>query len=181
VIYIIKGRQRVGKTTLSTGLCMYLVQVKGYKLKDLVSNCHFYLPDGSELPEYQYLPNSSMKAYVRDMVKSGARNKIIHIDEIDRVFSHRFWSNKAQAEALLGLWQDEKLGDQIIGTAHIGKSIDNLIRECMQIEIIALKRDVKRDIMTYGFINILNRERGYGYMNNLALVQRCFDTREAIV
>lgn len=193
MIYLIKGRQRVGKTTVSTGLCIDFVEFgtyiertergyesRRYETSDIVSNCHFYKPNGDPLPGYLYLENREMKAYMRNLVKSGERHKIIHIDEIDRVFSHRFWGDKEQADALLGLWQDEKLGHRIVGTAHMGRSVDNLIRESMQIEIIVLRAVARLDRIEYGYINILNREVGYGYMSNVSTIQRCFDSLEPI-
>lgn len=180
MIALIKGRQRIGKSTLGIGLILYLVTWGGYKVSDVVANCHLYKPNGRELEGYTYLTNKQMRAYVRMMVDRGLKHKIIFVDEIDRVFSHRFWQKTEQSETLLGLWQDEKLFNWIIGTAHIGRSVDIVIRECMQLELIPYYRDVKNDVLYYHVINILNREIAHGRLRNVRLVQSLFDTREPI-
>jgi hypothetical protein len=49
------------------------------------------------------------------------------------VFPARFWSNKEQSEALIGLWQNEKLGNVIIYTAHMSSGADKIIRDATQL------------------------------------------------
>lgn len=180
MIVIIKGRQRAYKTTLGVGYMLHLVLDCGYKISDIVANCHLYKEDGTELVGYQYKNIKAMRQYVREMVDKGETRKIIFIDEIDRVFSHRFWQRVEQSEALIGLWQDEKLYNYIIGTAHIGRSVDVIIRDCMQIEMIPLFPDIKNDCLRYALINVLNKSIGTGIMKHLSLVQKLFNTREPI-
>lgn len=181
MIAIVKGRQRIGKTTIAVGIAVVLVRDFGYSVTDIVSNLHLYKPDGRELSGYHYLNIKGMRAYVRSMVDKGLKHRIIIVDEIDRVFSHRFWQKTEQSESLLGLWQDEKLYNWIIGTAHIGKSVDVLIRECMQLEIIPYYRDTVNDCMRYHTINTLDRRISRGTMHNMKLIQSLFDTREPVV
>lgn len=190
MIYIIKGRQRVGKTTLSTLLAAKYVRDFDYKLDDTTANYHLYksfsqkieLPRRTELAGsggYLYVTNLGMRAAVKQMVHDGATRKIYLIDEIDRVFSHRFWSDKAQAETLLGLWQDEKLENVIIGTCHVGRSIDILIRQSMQYELVVLKQI--GDVMVFGMIDILNhRPATIWTASGTHMVQDKFNTREPV-
>lgn len=181
MILIIKGRQRSYKTTLAVGWIVHLVRDMGYKLTDIVANCHLYKEDGTELQGYQYKTIRGIREYVREMVDKGIEKKIIFIDEIDRVFSHRFWQRVEQAEALTGLWQDEKLGVYVIGTAHVGKSIDIIIRDCMQLQMMPTYPDIKKDILHYALINILNRSVNANcIMHNLARTQKLFNTHEPI-
>jgi len=180
MIILVKGRQRTGKTTVVIGIGLYLVLECGYSTSDIVSNIRLYHEDGTELKEYYYLTNKQMKLYVKIMVEKGLKHKIIIIDEIDRVFSHRFWSNKEQAEALLGLWQDEKLFNWIIGTAHLGRSVDNLIRESCQIEIIA-EIDKPANVVDLTILNALDLNVYEDVMYNARLVQSLFKSWDPVV
>lgn len=186
MIHIIKGRQRKGKTTLLVGKVLDLnihgraqpgEPVYKYPLSSIYSNLRLYRPDGSELPEYHYMKNKEIRQFVKTMVEDGLHHIIIIVDEIDRVFPHRFWNSKEQTEALLGLWQDEKLFVEFFGTAHIGKGIDLIIRESMQFEYIVLELNRKANRLYYKVINILDRRVYDGTMYNLKLVQSLFKTR----
>ncbi len=133
-----------------------------------------------ELDTYHYLTNINMRKFMGNVVKNGLKHKIILIDEIDRVFSHRFWHDREQTESLLGLWQDEKLFNYIIGTAHIGKAIDTLIRESMQVEIIT-QSEQKGAAIRLNIINKLKVKRVTKFMVNIPLIQKLFYSWEAVV
>lgn len=178
---LIKGRQRIGKTTWLVGIALWLCWFGGYSPKEIVSNFHLYNEDGSKLIGYHYLDNHAMRQFVGEMINRKARHLIVLIDEIDRVFSHRNWSNKEQLESLIGLWQDEKAFLQIWGTAHIGLSVDSLIREISQVEIMVVKKDIQADCLHGIVINQLNKQVFRQEMHRMSLVQKCFDTRELVV
>lgn len=180
MIIIIKGAQRVGKSTVGVGLVLHCHLFLGYELVDINANTHLYRPDGSDLPDYTYLTNVEMRNKVGEMVKNGMRRKIFYIDEIDRVFPHRFWNRFGQSEALLGLWQDEKLENIIIGTTHKGKGIDLMIRESMHYEIF-VELDKSTGIADLDIISVNDMELLYFQMFNVPLIQALFKTREAIV
>lgn len=188
MIYIIKGRQRKGKTTVAVGLCLHLVtrgfgfgdDYRQYDVSDIVSNFRLYKPDGSELETYHYVTSKQMRLFMRKMVEQGISNKIILIDEIDRVFSHRFWQKNEQSETLLGLWQDEKLQNIVIGTCHVGRSIDLLIRQCMH-ALFMVKQDKVRQTIRIININVADRQISTWLMRNVRTIQTLFKTREPVV
>lgn len=132
-----------------------------------------------ELQEYHYLRNKQMLQFFTAMVTKGLKHRIIFVDEIDRVFPHRFWQDREQTEALLGLWQDEKLFNYIIGTAHLGLGIDKTIRESMQIEIIT-EKGVKGKTANLTVLNALDMEIFDDSMENVEFVQRLFYSWEPV-
>jgi hypothetical protein len=179
MIYIVKGRQRRGKTTVAIGIAIEYVLHCGYKTSEIYSLVRLYKPNGEELQDYHFMTIREMRLFVLHMIEKDIRHVILLIDEIDRVFPHRFWNKLQQSEALLGLWQDEKLFIIIIGTAHVGKAIDKTIRESMQMEIIA-EIDKPRQVINLGVIDILNKRVFAGVMGNVSLVQKCFNTRQPV-
>jgi hypothetical protein len=180
MIHIFKGKQRKGKTTVLVGTALWYVLNAGYDVSEIYSNIRLFHPNGEELKTYHFLTISQMRLFVREMVEKGYRHKIIIIDEIDRVFPHRFWNKFGQTEALLGLWQDEKLFNIILGTTHIGKGTDLLIRESMQIEVFT-EIDKPRDIVNLVVIDSLNQEIFDDVMYNARFVQRLFNSWDPVI
>jgi hypothetical protein len=133
MIVAFKGRQDCGKTAAMVGTTIELLHKHGYSHNDVVSNVYL---KGKEFSGYTLLDNKELKKYVHDMCKEGYKHHIILIDEIDSVFPHRFWQQKGQTDALLGLWQDVKLFNWVLYTAHLGLGVDKLIRECTQICVL---------------------------------------------
>jgi Cdc6-like AAA superfamily ATPase len=146
-------------------------------LESLVNHC--LRNQVRELENYHYLRNSMMVKFISRMVNKGLKHRIILIDEIDRVFPHRFWQDKVQTEALLGLWQDEKLFNWIIGTAHLGLGIDKQIRESCQIEIIS-ECGIKGKTVDLTVFNALDMDIFGETLENIPLVQRIFYSWEAV-
>lgn len=179
MIYLVKGRQRKGKTTVAIGIALWYHLNANYPTSDIVSNVTLYKPNGEELREYKRVDIAGMRLFVREMVTKQHRHKILIIDEIDRVFPHRFWNMFQQTETLLGLWQDEKLFNVIIGTAHIGRSVDLLIRESMQIEVFA-DLDKFTNTVNLVVINALDQEIYDDCMFNARLVQDLFNSWEPV-
>jgi hypothetical protein len=132
-----------------------------------------------ELEQYHYVRNRQMVQFVKAMVTKGLKHRIILIDEIDRVFPHRFWQDQEQTEALLGLWQDEKLFNWIIGTAHLGLGIDKQIRESMQVEVIT-ETGIKGKTVNCIVMNALDVEIFQDTMEQVPLVQRLFYSWEPV-
>lgn len=180
MVGLIKGRQRIGKTTWQTAIGLWLCWYGGYTSDEIVANYHLYNEDGSELAGYHYLNNKQMKYFISQMIKRDVRHMIILIDEIDRVFSHRSWHDAEQLDALVGLWQDEKLFFQVWGTAHLGLSVDSLIREIAQIEIIVQNKNFAADKLSGIVINSLDKEIFNQDMHQLKLVQKCFNSWEPV-
>ena len=125
-----KARQGRGKTASMVATLLDLIGRWGFSASEAVGNVSVNL-DG-----FTKLNNKLLREYVAEMCHKGFKHKIILIDEIDRVFPARFWQQKEQTETLLGLWQDEKLFNWILYTAHLGKAIDKIIRDCTQIVVI---------------------------------------------
>lgn len=179
MIYIFKGRQRQYKTTTMCAAALYYHLYAGYKVEEICSNIRLYHENGEELTGYHYLSIKEMRLFVREMVERGYTHKLILIDEIDRVFPHRFWNKFQQTEALLGLWQDEKLFNIILGTTHIGKGIDLLLRESMQFEIFT-KFDKVRRVVKLVVIDNLNQRLFRSTMPAVDLVQKLFNSWEPV-
>jgi hypothetical protein len=178
MIYICKGKQRQYKTTTAVAIALYY-HLHGYALSEIYSDIRLYHESGEELKDYHYLTIQQMREFVRNMVEKGYQHLIILIDEIDRVFPHRFWNRFGQTEALLGLWQDEKLFHIIIGTMHVGKGMDLLLRESMQIEVFTRFDKVNKVVKLVG-IDTLNRRIFKDSMVNVALVQKLFNSWKAV-
>lgn len=130
MIYGIRGWQDTGKTALAIGVAKELVFRHGYAFDEVVANLSL-----TRWPGAHSLTVPEMRLYVRKMVRTGLKHKIIILDEADRLFPARFWHNAEQTEALLGLWQDEKLFNRVIYTSHHGTSIDLMMRQTTQIEL----------------------------------------------
>lgn len=131
MIYMIRGRQSKGKTALAVATVKELILFHGYNYSEVVAN--ILLPNW---PGSHSLSNHQMKAYVKSMVTKGLKHKIIILDEVDRLFPARMWHDADQTDALIGLWQDEKLFNHIITTSHIGTSTDIILMQCSQIELL---------------------------------------------
>lgn len=152
MISSIRGQQDTGKTALQVGMIRRLLLngqkwPDGYRPSDVVVNYRLKNIDGALC-----LNNNEMRAYIKKTVKTGIKHKIIGITEADRVFPARYWHDKEQSEALLGLWQDVKLFNQVFWDSHIGTSVDVLLRDTRQRAYIP-KYDKKKDCINYIMID----------------------------
>lgn len=203
MIIISKARQRQYKTTTIMAAALHLVLFEGYSTSEIVSNIHLFKPrpknddlvipvnypdelknhclrnDVVELTDYHYLTNPQMRLYVKKMVQCGLRHKIIIIDEIDRVFPHRFWHDREQTETLLGLWQDEKLFNYILASCHLGLAVDSTIRESTQVEVIP-EVVIKGKQVDLTVLNALDMEIFQQSLENIELVQKLFCSWEVL-
>lgn len=181
MVGLVKGRQRIGKSTWITGIALHLCWHGGYVPDEIIANYHLFNDDGSPLLGYHYLDNERMREFFRQVIRRKAKHLIILVDEIDRVFSHRSWHKAEQIDALTGLWQDEKMFYNVWGTSHLGLGVDALIREIAQVEIIVNEKNVVSDKLVGTVINSLNKEVFIQEMHHLAFVQKCFDSWEPII
>jgi len=116
--------------------------------------CNF----GLKIPGVHCLNNKAMVAFITDTVKRGLKHKIINITEADRVFPARYWQNREQTDALIGLWQDEKLFNLVYYDAHGGTGVDVTLRNVRQIAWIP-KYNKAKDLIKVRVINgLYNRE-----------------------
>jgi hypothetical protein len=118
----------------------------GYDPKEVVSNIKL------EIPGTHNVNNDVLKKFVLSMVGKGLKHKIVLIDEADRVFPARFWQNQDQTLALVGLWQDVKMFNWILWTAHKGTGVDVILRSVTQIGIVP-KYDKLRDMIKFRVYN----------------------------
>ena len=132
LIIAIREFQDKGKTALAVGIILELCARYGYDYDEVVSNIPLTFP--VEKPPHS-INNQQMKMYVQQMVTKGLKHKIVFIDEADRVFPARFWQKEGQTEALIGLWQDYKLFNYVIYTAHEGTGVDLILRQVTQMEL----------------------------------------------
>ena len=144
-----KGWQDKGKTALALLAAKELILYHGYSPDEFVANISVNWP-GSHC-----LTSQQMRQYIRAMVSKGLKHKVILLDEVDRLFPARFWQDAAQTEALIGLWQDEKLFNYILYTAHRGTSLDIIMRLCTQIEIEP-DYDEKNDCIDFTVYNAVD-------------------------
>lgn len=128
----IRGWQDTGKTALALGSMLELLFRHGYEPNEVIANLQI---DDKKLPGVHCINNNQMRQYLTQMVEREVRHKIIIIDEADRVVPARFWHDREQTMALLGLWQDEKMFNRVFWTAHQGTSVDINLRNTTQIEL----------------------------------------------
>jgi len=128
------GWQDSGKTLLAQIIAHMCVWVIEPGVKGVVSNVK--LPtlemDGRAI----YRDNAGLRGWLSEMVGKGFTNYCVLIDEVDRVFPARFWGDRKQSEDLMGVWQDEKCGNVIIYTAHMGVDVDKLLRGATRMLLI---------------------------------------------
>lgn len=141
-----RGWQDLGKTALAVGTIRELCLYHGYSFDEVVANINLTFPVS---PGCHCIDNTAMRKYVRAMVHKGLKHKIVLIDEADRVFPARFWHDKEQTDALLGLWQDYKLFNYILWTGHLGTSVDITMRQTTQIEIEPHGYDEETDSISF--------------------------------
>lgn len=156
MIYLGSNWQGKGKTATGIALVRFLFN-HGYQQQDLVGNLHF-----KRWPGALSVQNEEMIDIVRRMVKAGIKHKILFLDEVDKLFPNRFWHDRSQTEALIGMWQDEKLYNQIICTEHATRNTDNLIRDVAEIEYIP--NYVKEHDRIY--FDIINKVKGRTFWRN---------------
>lgn len=148
----IRAFQDKGKTALAIGTILELCAKHGYSYDEVVANLHLKIPVE---PGPHSLNNLQMRSFVRSMVSKGLKHKIVLLDEADRLFPARFWSQKEQTDALIGLWQDYKLFNYIIYTAHEGTSVDIVLRQVTQIELNPMY-DEKNDCIPFVVYNAVD-------------------------
>jgi len=118
--------QDQGKTLCAVAQAIQLVLKGSYHPDEVYGNVKLTMP-GSH-----FLNSDDMRQLMGDIVKQGRRHLIIIIDEVNRVYPARFWSDKDRTLELLTIWQDVKSFQQIIYTTHVGNSVDLLVREATQ-------------------------------------------------
>lgn len=135
MIIAVRGFQDKGKTATAITLVREYIRIgkafgaEGLQYSDVYANLHLI-----NMPGSHSLTNPEMRVFIKSMVTNGICHKILLLDEADRLFPARFWQNREQTDALIGLWQDFKLFNIIIYTAHEGTSVDIVLREVTQIE-----------------------------------------------
>lgn len=148
----IRAFQDTGKTALAVGTIIELCLRHGYGFDEVVANIQLEFPV-EQKPHC--INNQLMKLYIKEMVTKGLKHKIVLLDEADRLFPARFWQQKEQTEALIGLWQDYKLFNYIIYTAHEGTGIDIVLRSVTQIELVP-NYDARNDCIPFVIYNAID-------------------------
>ena len=152
MITSVRGQQDCGKTASIVAADLEHMTWDGYRPDEVY--CNFKL----KVPGVNCLNNKQMVAFITDTVKNGIKHKIINITEADRVFPARFWQSREQTEALIGLWQDEKLFNLVYYDAHSGTGVDVTLRNVRQIAWIP-KYNKAKDLIKVHVINgLYNRE-----------------------
>jgi hypothetical protein len=126
VIYDIVSTQDQGKTLSAVALLKRFISLGLYQPDEVYSNIHLRLP-GCHIGTSEEIGECMVK-----MVTERWYHKIFFLDEIDRMFPARWWSDKQKTGRLLGLWQDVKLFHRFISTRHAGTSVDKMFRDAAQ-------------------------------------------------
>ena len=152
--------QDTGKTATCVGLLRYDLKWNGYIPDEVYVNYEL------RIPGVHCLSKEKMIAFLMDMIKGGKKHKLIHITEADRLFPARFWQDKKQTEALLGLWQDVKMFWKVYWDSHIGSSVDILMRQTRQLAIVPHGYEKTTDEIPFTIINGLYRKRVHKVLCN---------------
>ena len=121
----ITGWQDCGKTSLAVKLATRYSHEHRFPI---IGDVIFH-----NMPNCLSLDKADMRSYFGSLVTDEHRNEIIILDEVDTLFSHRFWQQREQAEKILDSFQDEKLNLLIISTSHQGKGFDLLLRDACRL------------------------------------------------
>jgi hypothetical protein len=172
--------QGTGKTALEVAFIRRrLEQSKrwpdGFRPDDVVVNYAL------KIPGCHCLTNKEMKVFIKRMVTTGIKHKIIGITEADRVFPSRFWQDREQSETLLGFWQDEKLFNDVYWDSHIGTDVDVMLRNTRQRAYVP-KYDKLKDCINYTMIDGYTQRvyRGLRVLNVSKTVFPYYDRWEVI-
>ncbi len=157
------GWQDSGKTLFMVAKALDLA--RRYRFDGYVGNLRMGLPG------FLALDMLGMRGYMRRAVEEELTNRLVLIDEIDRVFPARFWSDKKQSEALIGLWQDEKMGNVVIYTAHLGASVDLLVRQSTWM-VVLTEFDRALDVV---HLEVSDRRNDEDYSMDLVGASEIFD------
>lgn len=161
--YSIRQMQGQGKTLSMVALIKNFLNPRKYTYIPHEVIANFQL----NIEGVHVVNNDTMRKYLYKMITEGLRHKIVAITEIDRLFPARFWQDKNQTSAILGLWQDEKLFSRIIWDAHIGSSVDLLLRQTSQYEILP-QMDKYNDRLYITVLNLLNFTKTRWYVDNVS-------------
>lgn len=146
MITSVRGFQGSGKGLSMVAADLEHLCFDGYSPDDVYVNYKLNI-DGVHC-----LNNKQMVKFITDMVNEGLKHKLVNITEADRVFPARFWQRAEQTEALIGLWQDEKLFNIIYYDAHAGTGVDVTLRNVRQIAWLP-QYDKYQDILNIHVIN----------------------------
>lgn len=137
--------QREGGTAVIIGAALWLMAHGIYKPQNVASNQTILIHGvggftDEELSEGKgRYKNVQIKEMLRAMVKEHLTGKLFILAEADNLFPPRFWHDKSQTEALIGVQQDEKMGNSIWYDCHL-RGVDVLLDSATQIEIICRYR-----------------------------------------
>ena len=120
---------RSGKGIVGTGIVLWMMGFGGYAPFECCGN------QTIKIEGFRKYNNAQLVAMLKVMVHEHVTHKVINVAEADRAFPPRFWQDKKQTEALLGLWQDEKLGIQFVYDTHYG-GVDKMLRQAAQVIIV---------------------------------------------
>lgn len=163
-----KAAQDKGKTSLMVLTCLELVALHGYWGDECYGNLVV------RIPGFNAKSSAELVETMKVMVKERWRHKVLLLDEVDRVFPHRFWQDKEQTRALLGLWQDVKLFNWVLWTAHLGGAVDILLRECTQTVVIPVYHK-EADMTEIGIIDTWNLRVGFACVPRVSRVFGWYD------
>jgi hypothetical protein len=128
IVQIVAG-QRKGKGIVGVGIILWLMAYGGYSPNDVCGNQSIFIEG------YRKFNNEQLLSLLHVMVEKHVRGKIVYISEADRAFPPRFWQDRKQTHALIGLQQDEKLHNWFIYDTHM-RGVDVLLADAAQIEIV---------------------------------------------
>lgn len=136
MIIRIAHSQRKGGTTAVIGIGLWLMAygwpeqgIRPYLPQNVASNQTVYIEG------VRRFTNEQIKHMLSVMVHSHLTDRMFLLAEADRLFPPRKWHDPKQTDALIGVQQDEKMGNSIIYDCHL-RGVDVLLDEATQIEMI---------------------------------------------
>lgn len=137
-----------GKTASMVATMLELLRL-GYSGDEVHANLWL------DIEGYHYHDNASMRKFIRELLSSGIRHKIIMVDEIDSLYPSRFFKDKLQTEEILRLNQMTKTENWFLFTRHLGSSIDKIIRDCTNISVTP-RYEPRLDVIRLEILNAVD-------------------------
>lgn len=128
IVGIMQG-QRKGKGITGVGIILWLMAWGGYAPEDVCGNQTIKI-DG-----YTKFDNEEILELLFVMVEKHVRGKVIYIAEADRALPPRLWYQKKQTHAVIGLQQDEKMGNWVVYDSHL-RGVDVMLEAATQVLVL---------------------------------------------
>ena len=129
MIVQIEQSQRKGKGIAGAAIMLELMRRGIYQPQDCVGNGSLYIEG------YRRVKSSFLVELMTEMAERGLSGICIWFQEADKFFPPRLWHRAEQTFALIGVQQDEHLGNTLVFDSHL-RGVDVLLDVSSQIVVI---------------------------------------------